>query len=113
MERELLGTANLGGGALKFSIRDIENFLIPRKLKTLGDYKPDSFFVREIKPLFEEIGIDEKKPVREQEPKPLPDRKRLDDIVFDAIGLTQPERKEVYWSVCELVKTRLDKAGSV
>ncbi len=39
---------------------------------------------------------------------PLPDRKRLDDIVFDAIGLTAAERKEIYWSVCELVKNRLD-----
>ncbi|MBI5149262.1 MAG: hypothetical protein HZA28_00625 [Candidatus Omnitrophica bacterium] len=43
----------------------------------------------------------------------LPDRKRLDDIVFDTIGLTAAERKEVYWSVCELVKNRLDQAGSV
>jgi len=27
--------------------------------------------------------------------------------------LTDGERKEVYWSVCELVKQRLDKAKSV
>jgi len=29
------------------------------------------------------------------------------------LGLTDGERKEVYWSVCELVKQRLDKAKSV
>ena len=52
-------------------------------------------------------------PIREQEPNPLPDRKALDDIIFDAIGLTEEERKEVYWSVAELVKTRLEKAKSV
>ena len=34
-------------------------------------------------------------------------------MVFDAIGLTAAERKEVYWSIYELVKIRLDKAGSV
>lgn len=51
--------------------------------------------------------------VREQNPNPLPDRKVLDDIVFDILGLTQDERNEVYWSVWELVKNRLDKAKSV
>jgi len=44
---------------------------------------------------------------------PLPDRKALDDIVFDALGLTEEVRKEVYWAVVELVKNRLDKARSV
>ena len=48
-----------------------------------------------------------------QELNPLPDRKALDDIIFDALGLTEEERKEVYWSVAELVKNRLEKARSV
>jgi hypothetical protein len=38
--------------------------------------------------------------------------KELDDIIFDELGLTEEERKEVYWSVAELVKQRLEKAGS-
>ena len=62
--------------------------------------------------IFTELGFDPSKPIREQEPNPLPDRKALDDIVFDALGLTEEERKEVYWSVAELVKSRLDKARS-
>jgi len=49
----------------------------------------------------------------EQKPNFLPDRKALDDIVFDILGLTEDERNEVYWSVCELVNNRLDKARSV
>ena len=73
----------------------------------------DHFIERDIKEILEECGIDRNNPVREQEPRPLPDRKKLDDIIFDAISLTAAERKEVYWSVCELVKNRLDKAGSV
>ena len=48
-----------------------------------------------------------------QEPNPLPDRKALDDIVFDALGLTEDERKEIYWVVAELVKNKLEKAKNV
>ncbi len=35
------------------------------------------------------------------------------DIVFDALALTEEERKEVYLAVTELVKARLEKARSV
>jgi len=69
--------------------------------------------VRPVQSTFAELGFDPTKPIREQEPEPLPDRKALDDVVFDAIGLTDDERKEVYWAVAELVKNRLDKARSV
>lgn len=68
---------------------------------------------REIYNIFKEFGFDKNKPIREQEPNLLPDRKALDDIVFDALGLTEQERKEVYWAVAELVKNRLEKAKSV
>ncbi|MEM2919067.1 MAG: hypothetical protein QXY62_06185 [Candidatus Altiarchaeota archaeon] len=40
-------------------------------------------------------------------------RKALDDIVFDVLGITEEERKEVYRAVAELVKNRLEKARSV
>lgn len=52
-------------------------------------------------------------PPRDQKPNPLPDRKALDDIVFDLLGLTEDERDEVYWAVCELVANRLNKAKSL
>jgi len=73
----------------------------------------NKFAKREILSVFTELGFDKTRPIREQEPNPLPDRKELDDIVFDALGLTDEERKEVYWAVAELVKARLDKAKSV
>jgi hypothetical protein len=69
--------------------------------------------VRDIKQISEEVGIRVNRPIREQKPNPLPDRKALDDVVFDALGLTSVERDEVYWAVCELVKNRLEKAKSV
>jgi len=71
------------------------------------------FIKRNIKSIFEELGIDPSKSIRSQKPNPLPDRKALDDIIFDILGLTQEERNEVYWAVCELVKNRLEKAKSV
>jgi hypothetical protein len=37
----------------------------------------------------------------------------IDDIIFDILDLTEAEKNEVYWAVCELVKNRLDKARSV
>ena len=107
---ELYGRGNLGQGALDFKVYETEMIQT-----TKPEVLPDEFIMeeREIKSIFEEIGLERNKPIREQEPSPLPDRKELDDIVFDALGLSEGERKEVYWSVAELVKARLDKAESV
>ncbi|MHA1657854.1 MAG: hypothetical protein ACTSUT_01865, partial [Promethearchaeota archaeon] len=70
---------------------------------------------RPIKSIFEECGIDPKSkiPIEKQEPKPMSDRAELDKIVFDALGLTEEERKEVYRAVCRLVWNRISKAKSV
>ncbi len=45
--------------------------------------------------------------------RPLPDRKELDDIIFDAIRLTKGEREAVYEAVVRLVEERLQKASSL
>jgi hypothetical protein len=105
---ELQGQVGLGEGALVLKVPDWEKCPVFKI-----NFKDERFFRREIKPIFEELGIDPSKPIREQEPKPLPDRAELDKIVFDEIGLTEQERKEVYWAMCELVKKRLEKAKSV
>lgn len=116
----LFGRSGLGQGALKFEANDALNILsvspekinmsnkkISKILSNLGKRRPLS--------LFEECGIDPKSktPIEEQNPKPLPDRAELDKIVFDAIGLSEPERKEVYRAVCRLVWNRISKAKSV
>ncbi|NLK36444.1 MAG: hypothetical protein GX301_13595, partial [Gracilibacteraceae bacterium] len=68
-----------------------------------------------VESIFTECGIDPESdiPISKQEPNPLPDRKALDDIVFDALGLTEEERKEVYRAVCQLVWERINRARSV
>ena len=43
----------------------------------------------------------------------LPDRRALDEVVFEALGLTEEEQLAVYRAVVELVKNRLVKARSV
>ena len=40
----------------------------------------------------------------------MPDRRELDRIIFEALGLTEEEQLEVYRAVVELVKERLVKA---
>jgi len=110
---ETLGNKSLGQGVLDFFMADFLNLRIPvildeMMLKPFKDIKK-----RNSKSVFSELGINPAHPIREQKPNPLPDRKALDDIVFDILGLTASERNEVYWAVCELVKNRLDKAKSV
>jgi len=92
-----------------------ENIIIPKigLVNNVNQKLIEKFLLRPTKSIFTELGFDPLKPIREQEPNPLPDRKVLDDIVFDALGLTKEERKEVYWAVAELVKNRLEKAKSV
>jgi len=56
----------------------LSNSLLPnlknvfKKIKTYPIYS-----------IFTELGFDPNKPIREQEPNPLPDRKALDDITFE------------------------------
>lgn len=75
---------------------------------------------REIKTIFEELGLP--KPNRDYSnihpedvtlDKVLPDRRALDQVVFEALGLTEEEQLEVYRAVVTLVKERLSKARSV
>ncbi|HOI24775.1 MAG TPA: Eco57I restriction-modification methylase domain-containing protein [Caldisericia bacterium] len=108
---ELLGISNLGEGAIKLNPTYIKESIIlnPDQISNAKLIK------RPLKSIFEECGIDPKSeiPIDQQEPKPLPDRAELDNIVFDALGLTEEERKEVYRAVCQLVWNRISKARSV
>ncbi len=117
--REIYGKANFGEGVLKTDGNDIKKMLCfdfntmrsDRMLK-LKDIS-NKISNRAVNSIFKEVGIDPSLPIRKQEPNPLPDRKDLDDIVFDEIGLTDGEKKEIYWNICELTKQRSDKANSL
>lgn len=115
LQIELLGRTNQGEGVLNTYGPDFKWIkLVDNKLFPKNFY--DAFrnlCRRDVKDIFIECGFNKTRPIREQKPNPLPDRKALDDIVFDILGLTENERNEVYWAVCELVKNRLQKARSV
>ena len=116
--KELFGKSSLGEGALDNSVKDVEKIpFFSNSLSNKSELKINELIKslgrRQIMTVFEEVGIDQSKPIREQEPNPLPDRAELDNIIFDELELTQDERNEVYWSVCEMVKQRIDKARSL
>jgi len=112
LQNEIIMNQPWGQGALSVNSYEVKNFYV---LPTMNYDRQilENFYTREIKDIFAELGFDPNKPICEQEPNPLPDRKALDDVVFDALGLTDEERKEIYWAVAELVKQRLEKARSV
>lgn len=115
LQIELLGRANQGEGVLNTYGPDfkwvqlVDNKLFPQEFS-------DAFrnlCKRDVEDIFIECGFNKKHPIREQKPNPLPDRKALDDILFDVLTLSKNDRKEVYWSLCEMVCNRLNKARSV
>ena len=114
---EVLSRRGFGGGSAIMVKSDLNNHMLIFNPNLLNEHVYDNIFEtltrREIRPIFEECGIDPSKVIREQEPHPLPDRAELDNIIFDELELTHDERNEVYWSVCELVKQRIDKARSL
>jgi len=112
LNMELLGVANLGEGAIKQNPIYIKRSIVINPDNIRLNFNQD-ILKRNIKSIFIELGFNLNVPLREQQPNPLPDRKALDDVVFDVLGLTEEERKEVYWATAELVKNRLDKARSV
>ncbi len=75
---------------------------------------------REVKSIFEELGLPKpNKDYSNIDPqqvlldKVLPDRRALDEVVFEVLGLTEEEQLEVYRAVVQLVKDRLRKARSI
>jgi hypothetical protein len=71
----------------------------------------DNLSQREIGPVFEEIGAETPEGVALDKVKP--DRRELDEAVFEILGLTEEEQLEVYKAVVDLVKSRIEKAKSV
>lgn len=112
---ETLGNKNLGQGVLDFFMADFLKMKIPIILKHEFEKSFLKLSTRKTENIYLECGIDPHSniPISKQEPHPLPDRKALDDIIFDALGLTEEERKEVYRAVCQLVWSRISKARSV
>ena len=109
---ETLGNRSLGQGVLDFFMADFLTMRIPivegEELETAYMRIKD----RPIQNVWKEFGfsISSNNDINILLPN---DRKQLDDVVFDAIGLTQGERDAVYEAIIDLVEKRLNKAKSI
>lgn len=105
-----------GGGPRSVMVYEIQNLIVFNaavfSLKNEINQSFKQLSKREICGFLDELNIDRSQPIRQCQPSPLPDRKVLDDLIFDEVGLTMEERNEIYWATAELVKQRLDKASS-
>lgn len=124
LNRELIGRTNLGEGVLDTAVYELVQYLViidPMSLSNTNRIDILQAFEqmanREIKSIFEELGLP--KPNRDLSninpedvslDRVLPDRRELDRVIFEALGLTEEEQLEVYRAVVELVKARLVKA---
>ena len=113
LQLELFGRTNLGEGVLTVYGTDFSNIVFPKNLLDKGEI--DFLINRKLQDIFCECGINPESdvPISEQEPDPLPDRAALDKVVFDALALSEEERKDVYRAVCQLVWDRISRARSV
>jgi type I restriction-modification system DNA methylase subunit len=89
------GRVNFGDGLLKIQAYEVSNLLC---------VSPTAIAFQD-EELFTGTSWDVLSPSKE--------RRRLDDIVFDALNLTTHERNSVYAAVKELVESRLQKASSL
>lgn len=121
-----MAEGDLEGGASILVKTDLEKLPVPDPRLLTSDQKQQVLRAfgqmkqREVKSVFEELGLPRPnkdysniRPEGVSLDKVLPDRRELDKVIFEAIGLTEAEQLEVYRAVVELVKNRLVKARSV
>ena len=112
---ELRGRKGQGGGVLTFYGPEFTGHQIinPTLLDGINDAAIESLITRKIGDVFEECGFNPEELIRDQVPAPQPDRKVVDNFIFDLLGLSQDERNEVYWYLCEAVQNRGTRSKSV
>jgi len=115
---ETTGRSQLGEGSLQLASTDLKSLPILDP-STLDESKRekiirafDELCKRETLTIFEEIGA--RSPEEVSLEKVRPDRRELDRIIMgEILGLSEEERLEVYRAVIDLVKSRMERAGSV
>jgi len=112
---EIFGRTNLGEGALDFPSTDLNqtyifNFdVLSKSILKKIDKISDQIIDRPIGSIFEEIGANNLNDVKLDKVKP--DRRELDKIIMgEILGLTDEEQLEIYQSIIDLVRSRIQKA---
>ena len=109
---ETLGSKNMGQGVLNFFMADFLSMKIPVVEGTDLEQAYKNLRERSIYDVRTEYGAMTSKEGITQV-NPLADRRQLDNVIFDALNLTQGERDSVYEAVIHLVEARLQKAQSL
>ena len=113
--KEFAGRVNLGEGALKTEGIDVERLLVPKDfpkesrklLAKLAQKHPDT----KIESIFSELKAKDANEVSLDKIGFV--RRELDKIIMgEILGLTEEEQVEVYRSIIDLVKARIEKAKS-
>jgi hypothetical protein len=100
LQREILGIRGLGGGAIKFAARDVGLFMILPDFDTkLCCRAIKTMLQRKIRDFEDELCMD--------------DRREIDGVIFDQLGLYQSQRDEVYSAVQSLIESRSEKSKHV
>jgi hypothetical protein len=102
---EVLGRKSLGQGALDFPPEDWKHVLIPSAATF------DKGTCESLETIWKQLSC--RPPKNLENEIAQPDRRALDEVVFDVLGLTAGEREAVYEAVVALVRARLEKARSV
>lgn len=102
---EVLGRASLGQGALDFAVYELESIPVidPRRIdKKTADALRTAYRL-----------LIKRRPLSVTEEVVAPDKVALDGIVFDTLGLSLDERREVVAALLEMNRGRRTKADSV
>lgn len=105
MFAELAGQKGLGEGANAMMVYDLE------RLPVIEVAKLDKQVIKRLEKALDRLARRDIGPVIDEITKK--DHQSLDDIIFDILGLSQKERKEIYSSLKDLVLERTTKAKSV
>lgn len=113
LQREVLASAGLGGGALKLAKESTSRFLVPNRRFELPRDSVISFLRRETMPIAIELGFETENWAGEQDLSRVPeDRLALDRALLSQIGLGDEELQELYVATARLVMQRDTKSRS-
>jgi len=114
---EIFGRSSLGQGVLDIDVWMTASLpvfnpsiLTATQIQSLKS-RFDKLSPRELGSVFKEFCAETPEDVALDKVKP--DRRELDKVVFEILGLTEEEQLEVYRAVVDLVSSRIEKAKSV
>jgi hypothetical protein len=114
---EVFGRKGLGGGATRVLVKEMRKIFSIPDPNLISSQEAEGLFNKirevEVKSVFEELGLDPSSEIDIQDPSPREYRYEIDKLVCQSIEVDSSILKDLYRTVCRLVKERKDKAGSL